>query len=62
MSTWNIIKYQEDVEYCGETVMTNPTIDVLIDNDNFGNNYVSIPLEFIINVLAEEGFQITYPL
>ena len=61
MSTWIEIKKQEDVEY-NESPMTAPTIDALISNDKFGNNYVSIPLEFILNVLVKEGFEITYPL
>lgn len=61
MSTWIDIKDQEDVEY-DVSPMTSPTIDVLINGDKFGNNYVSIPLEFIINVLVKEGFKITYPL
>jgi hypothetical protein len=61
MSTWIEIKDQEDVEY-DESPMTAPTIDVLISDDQFGNNYVSIPLEFIINVLVKEGFDVTYPL
>lgn len=61
MSTWIEIKDQEDVEY-DESPMTAPTIDVLISDDQFGNNYVSIPLEFIINVLVKEGFNVTYPL
>jgi hypothetical protein len=61
MSTWVEIKDQEDVAY-DESPMTAPTIDVLISDDQFGNNYVSIPLEFIINVLVKEGFDVTYPL
>lgn len=61
MSTWIEIKDQEDVEY-DESPMTAPTIDVLISDDEFGNNYVSIPLEFIINVLVKEGFNVIYPL
>lgn len=57
MSTWIEIKKQEDVEY-DESPMTDPAIDVLLSSDNFGNKYVSIPVEFILNVLTKEGYDI----
>jgi len=47
MSTWITIKDKEDIEYDPEA----KTIDVLINSDNFGNNYVSIPVEFIKEIL-----------
>ena len=47
MSTWINIKKQEDVEY-DEGLITEASIDVLIGDDDFGNNYVSIPVEFIL--------------
>jgi len=47
MSTWIEIKKQEDVDYD----MIQDTVDIFISNDQFGNNYVSVPVEYIINVL-----------
>jgi len=49
MSTWIEIKDQEDVDY-DSLPMTEDTIDVLYSNDDFGNNYVSIPVRFILKV------------
>ena len=49
MSTWITIEHKDDVEYDdGED-----TIDVCIGSDKFGNNYVSIPVEFIKEILNE---------
>ena len=58
MSTWITIKKQEDVEF-DNCVFTEASIDVLIGDDDFGNNYVSIPVEFILKVLRENGYEIT---
>jgi hypothetical protein len=58
MSTWIEIKKQEDVDY-DSSPMTEDSIDVFISNDKFGNNYVTIPVRFIINVLKENGYEIS---
>ena len=58
MSTWLEIKKQEDVEY-DSCPMTEDSIDIFIGNDDFGNNYVTVPVSFIINVLKENGYEIT---
>jgi hypothetical protein len=55
MSTWITIKEQEDVEY-DSSPMTEDSIDVFIGNDDFGNNYVTIPLSFILKVLKDNGY------
>jgi hypothetical protein len=57
MSTWITIKEQEDVDY-DSGVMTEDSIDVLYSNDNSGNNYVSIPVKFILKVLKDNGYEI----
>ena len=57
MSTWIEIKKQEDVEY-DNGIMTEDSIDIFIGNDNFGNNYVTIPVSLIIQVLKENGYEI----
>jgi hypothetical protein len=54
MSAWSTIKKQEDVEYDG----LDKSIDVLIGSDSFGNNYVSIPVSFILQVLKDNGYEI----
>lgn len=65
MSTWIEIKSQDDVDYCEEqkgvwknTILQEETIDVLIGNDHYGNNYVSIPVKFILKVLTDNGYEI----
>ena len=58
MSTWIDIKDQDDVDF-DESPMTEATIDVLYSSDKFGNNYISIPVSFIINVLKQNGYEIT---
>jgi hypothetical protein len=58
MSTWITIEDQDDVEY-DSPPLSEATIDVLISDDQFGNNYVSIPVEFILNVLKDNGYGIT---
>ena len=49
MSTWITIKDKDDIDYDPK----DNTIDVLIGSDNFGNNYVSIPAEFIKEIFNE---------
>ena len=55
MSTWIEIKKQEDVDYDRGS---EPSIDIFIGNDNFGNNYVTVPVTLIIQVLKENGYEI----
>jgi hypothetical protein len=57
MSTWITIKKQEDVEY-DSPVFTEDSIDVFIGNDDFGNNYVTIPVSFVLKVLKDNGYEI----
>jgi hypothetical protein len=57
MSTWIEIKKQEYVEY-DSLPLSDATIDVFLGDDDFGNNYVSIPVRFIIKVLTDEGYEI----
>ena len=57
MSTWIEIKKQEDVEY-DSLPMTEDSIDVFLSQDNFGANYVTIPVSFIIKVLRDNGYEI----
>ena len=57
MSTWIDIKEQDDVDY-DSLPMTEDTIDVLYSSDDFGNNYISIPVKFIIKVLKDNGYDI----
>ena len=51
MSQWKDIIDQDDISYDPGT----KTIDVLVSEDEFGNNYISIPLEFIYNIINEIG-------
>jgi hypothetical protein len=57
MSTWITIKDQEDVGY-DDGPMSEDYIDVFIGDDQFGNNYVTIPVEFILKVLKDNGYEI----
>lgn len=57
MSTWIHIKEQEDVDF-DESPMTEATIDVLYSTDDFGANYVSIPVSFVLKVLKDNGYKI----
>ena len=51
MSTWITIRDKDDVDYDPN----DNTIDVLIGfDDNYGNHYVSIPVEFIKELLNVE--------
>ena len=54
MSTWIEITKQEDVDFDKEV----KEIDIFIGNDRFGNNYVTVPVEFILNVLNDNGYNI----
>jgi hypothetical protein len=56
MSTWITIKKQEDVDI--SLAPFGDSIDVFLSDDQFGNNYVSIPVEFIIKVLKDNGYEI----
>ena len=55
MSTWIGITKQEDVDY---SKGVEDVIDIFIGNDNFGNNYVTVPVTLIIKVLKENGYEI----
>jgi len=57
MSTWITIKKQEDVEY-DSSPLTEDSIDVFIGNDDFGNNYVTVPVSFVLKVLKDNGYEI----
>ena len=57
MSTWIEIKKQEDVEY-DSLPLSESTIDIFIGNDRFGNNYVTVPVKFILKVLRDNGYEI----
>lgn len=57
MSTWIDIKEQDDVEY-DSLPMTEDTIDILYSSDKFGNNYISVPVRFIIKVLRDNGYEV----
>lgn len=57
MSTWIEIKKQGDVEY-DSLPMTEDTIDILYSSDDFGNNYISVPVKFILKVLTDNGYEI----
>lgn len=51
MSTWVEIIDKDEIEYdahCNE-------IDVCYSSDKFGNNYVSIPVDIILEKLREQG-------
>jgi hypothetical protein len=50
MSTWITIKDKEDIDYDPK----DNTIDVLYSDDKFGNNYISIPVEFIKEILNKK--------
>jgi len=59
MSTWITIKKQEDVEY-DSSPMTEDSIDIYIGSDNFGANYITIPVSFILKVLKDNEYEINY--
>jgi hypothetical protein len=52
MSNWIEIKDQEDV-----TVdITDDQLEVMLEPDDFGNNYIVIPLSFVFKALHDVGF------
>lgn len=48
MSKWHRIEDPDDI-----TISDDGYLEVLIDQDSFGNVYVEIPIEFIKKVLAD---------
>ena len=57
MSTWITIKKQEDVDY-DKSVYQEDSIDVYIGSDDFGANYVTIPVSFVLKVLRDNKYYI----
>ncbi len=51
MSLWYEITDKDDVDYDAAF----NSIDVSLDNDDFGCRYVTIPVEYIIEVLTKNG-------
>ena len=54
MSIWKEIKQEDDINFDKR----DDTIDVLYDTDNTGNYYISIPVEFIRNLIQAEEIQL----
>lgn len=54
MSTWIEIKDAEDISYDPD----DDEINVLYSDDDFGNNYISIPVSFIIEVFKDNGIRV----
>ena len=50
MSTWREIKKQEDVELSED----GKTLEVLYMSDYNGNNYIDIPIEFVMQALSPQ--------
>ncbi len=48
MSFWQEIEDKDDVEIDGDD------INVLTSSDNFGNNYIHFPKQWIIDLLEKE--------
>jgi hypothetical protein len=57
MITWINITKQEDVDY-DSGVMTEDSIDIYIGSDDFGANYVTVPVSLILKVLRDNGYEI----
>ena len=57
MSNWIEIKDSEDVSI--DNVWGN--VHILYSSDDFGNNYISVPIEFIVGALSESGYKVTKP-
>ena len=57
MSTWIDVKKYEDIEYTPHRA-NEDMIDIYIGSDDFGNNYVSVPVRLIIEVLRENGYEV----
>jgi phosphoketolase len=51
MSAWIEIKNQEDVQLSED----GRTIEVLYEENEFGNCYIEIPIEIIKNILPHEN-------
>lgn len=49
MSNWIEIKDKTDIEYDDR----KRQIDVCYSTDNFGNNYITIPVDFILQLLRD---------
>jgi len=47
MSTWRTIP-KENIS------VEDGDLDILVDADSFGNNYITIPVEEILSVIREE--------
>jgi len=50
MSLWYEIKNKDDVELSED----GTEVDVLFNSDGFGNQYISIPVEFLVELLCGE--------
>jgi len=53
MSNWIEIKDRDDVEIDGDR------LEIMLEPDDFGNNYVVVPLAFIKDALAVAGYKLT---
>ena len=66
MSTWIEVKKQSHVEFSPELKGTNlpnlvlehATLEVCYSQDKFGNNYVVIPIDFVLKALRDNGYEI----
>lgn len=47
MSRWKGITDPEDVEYDAD----DKTINILYETDRFGNNYIQVPISFILDAI-----------
>ena len=57
MSIWYTITDPDDIEI-DEDISDVKSLDIMFYTDYNGNNYVSIPIEFIIKELEKHGFTI----
>lgn len=49
MSEWFKIKEQDDVEISED----GKTLEIWFNSNNFGNQYVEVPIEFVKNILDD---------
>lgn len=49
MSVWHTVKDIDDIDISED----GKTLEVLLNSDNFGNNYIEIPIEFVVKKLNE---------
>lgn len=49
MSEWYEIKKQDDIEISAD----GKTLEVLFNTNQFGNQYIEIPIKFITKILAQ---------